>query len=265
MPNLPRVRWNTNQAKAELQNRAPRIPWDKFIGKVYDPRPGEHEAIIGPTGQGKTYLQANLLLTKHSGRLLHQFIAVFATKPADVTMDRLIATGRFTRLDKWKALNPIDHPRRVIWPDARRLDSIEIQKAVFSDALNRIFREGGRPAHAPVGWTVAIDELWYIINILGLGVQIKVFLLQARSLGHSLLIATQRPRFVPLEVYDQSTHLFFFRDNDEENLKRLSEIQTKDKQLIKMVVANLETHQVLYINTRTGLMCRTRAPAPKRG
>jgi hypothetical protein len=132
------------------------------------------------------------------------------------------------------------------------LDSETIQRDVFRDALSRIYREGG--------WTVAIDELWFVNNILGLTREIKTYLLQARALGISLLMATQRPAWVPLEVYDQSTHLFFLRDNDETNLKRLSGISFRSADLIRSVVADLERFQLLYINTRTGFMCRTRPP-----
>lgn len=248
-------------AKSDWQRwasqNAPRTPWEKFAGTVFDPSPGEHVGIIGPTGQGKTTLQ-NAILP------FFPFVAVFATKPADKTMEKLIDNKGYLRLDKWQGLNPIDTPRRIIWPDASRLDSVETQKAEFSRALQRIFREGGRPKDNPVGWAVAIDETWYFTNIIGepLPKQIKLFLLQGRSLGISLIAASQRPKWIPLEVYSQSTHLFFFRDRDDSNLQRISEINHEDKRMIRDTVSNLETHQVLYVNTRTGRMARTRTPAP---
>ena len=160
-------------------------------------------------------------------------------------------TGNFP-IKRWVSLDPKQHPRRVLWPDAGRLDSVAQQKLVFHDAFERIYREGG--------WTVAIDELWYVDNVLKLEMDVKLYLLQARALGISLLVATQRPAWVPLEVYDQSTHLFFWRDNDETNLKRLSGISYRSADLIRQIVADLERYQVLYINTRTGQMVRTRAP-----
>lgn len=254
---IQRVGWqNAIERDAKLSSLTPRLPWDKFVRTVFDPVPGEHVGILGPTGQGKTVLQNNILP-------FFPFVAVFATKPVDNTMDELIREGNYVRLNKWYQLNPIDSPRRVIWPDARSIHSADRQRAVFADAMEKIFREGGRPAKNPVGWAIAIDELWYFTNILKLGTEVKMILLQGRSLGVSLIAATQRPAFVPLEVYDQSTHLFFFRDNDETNLDRIGRINAKDRGLIKNVVSNLDRHQVLYVNTRSGAMARTHAPKPK--
>jgi hypothetical protein len=130
---------------------------------------------------------------------------------------------------------------------------VKDQREIFRDAFARIYREGG--------WCVALDEVRYIVDNLGLKDEVNIFLLQGRSLGISLVTATQRPRFIPLEVYDQSTHLFFWRDNDAGNLQRLSELNARSASFIRSVVANLERFQVLYINTRTGIMARTRAPA----
>jgi energy-coupling factor transporter ATP-binding protein EcfA2 len=229
---------------ARVSTEAPRVPWDEFLRDVFVWRQGEHVALIGPTGQGKTTMQKALLP-------LHPFVVVFATKPADESMDGLIRSGYYP-IKQWQSLDPKKFPRRVLWPDATNLASVQHQRTVFHHAFERIYREGG--------WTVAVDELWYVSQVLRLEMDVKLYLLQARALHISLLVATQRPAWVPLEVYDQSTHLFFWRDNDENNLKRLSGISFRSAELIRSVVSDLERFQVLYVNTRTGEMVRTRAP-----
>lgn len=244
---------NNTALLARVSREAPRVPWDVFIRDHFAThneagwKRGEHVALIGPTGQGKTTLLLNILN-------VHPYVTVFATKPRDTSMDRLIQHG-YVRMDTWQSIPAKRAPRRVLWPSAMELDSEERQHDVFHDAFRRIYREGG--------WTVAIDEGWYMTNELGLRRDIMLYLLQARSLGISLVLATQRPAWVPVEVYDQSTHLFFWRDNDERNLSRISGISWRSADMIRYLIANLDRYQVLYINTRTGAMLRTRAPAPQ--
>lgn len=234
---------------AEVSTQAPRIPWDVFVRSHFRWVPGEHVALIGPTGQGKTTMMLALLP-------MHPYAVVFATKPRDETTTKLLQRG-YLLLHEWKSLDAKDYPRRVLWPDASRLDSEAKQKVVFHDAFGRIYREGN--------WTVALDETWYLDNVLGLDRDIKTYLLQARSLGISLVAGTQRPAWVPVEMYSSCTHLFFWRTNDETDLKRISGIGWRSSELIRNLVSNLERFQALYINTRTGLMVRTRCPDTKGG
>lgn len=238
---------NDDESLARLATDAPRIPWDVFKKDVFRWEKGEHLAAVGPTGQGKTTLLHALLPS-------HKYTVVLATKPKDKSMDRL-AMDDYVIFKQWRSVPAAEVPRRILWPNSRVLDSRAIQKDVLSHALQKIYLEGG--------WTVAIDELWYIINILGMEEYVKLYLLQARALGISLVGATQRPVSIPLEVYDQSTHLFFFRDNDEANLKRLSGISYRSAGMIRQIISNLDRFQVLYVNTRTGQMVRTRAPFGK--
>jgi hypothetical protein len=182
---------------------------------------------------------------------LHPYVTVFATKPYDSSMLALIDEG-YLRMSKWEPRDPIQFPRRVLWPDATRMDSKKTQKAVFEHALDVIYREGG--------WTVAFDELWYMSQILRMDEEIKTYLLQARSLKISILAATQRPAWVPRELYTACTHLMFWRCNDETDLQSIGGIGWRSSALIRETVSDLDEYQCLYVNTRTGRMCRTRCP-----
>lgn len=227
---------------------APRVPWGLFLNK-FDWKPGEHITLIGPTGSGKTTLLDILIR-------LRTYAVVFATKPRDATMDALIVNGGFQKYEAWpRNLKPDRSPRRVIWPDASQIDSATTQQGVFANAFAEVYHEGG--------WNLFLDETWYMDRILGLGQQVRIYLLQARSLDISLVMAAQRPVSIPVEAFDQSTWLFFFRDSDERNLERIGGISWRDAQTVRLIVSNLEQYQVLAINTRTGEMWRTRVPPPK--
>lgn len=245
---LPRIYPQSTERLAEISREAPRIPWDAFVRKTFCWKSGEHVGLIGPTGLGKTTMLLNILP-------LHPYVTVFATKPRDKTIDGLIHRAGYLRLARWRSLDATEYPRRVLWPDASRLDSEDLQRDVFRDAFGKIYREGK--------WTVALDETWYLDNILGLEREIKTYLLQARSLGISLVAATQRPAWVPREIYTSCTHLMFWRTNDETDLRSLSGIGFRSANLIRNVVSDLDEYQALYVNTRTGNMARTRCPEMK--
>lgn len=234
--------------RTEMANsEAPQLTWDEFTTKVFRWRQGEHCALIGPTGSGKTTLALALLEFR-------KYVVALGTKPKDPTLSMLIKRGGFKRYDKWERISVEMAPKRVLWPDATTLHSAKIQQERFREAFAAIYREGG--------WCVYVDELWFLMHHLKLELEIKTYLQQARALLISLVIATQRPAHIPLEVYDQSTHLFFWRDNDERNLKRISGIAWLSADLVRHIVSRLERHEVLYINTRDGRMFRTKAPSP---
>lgn len=230
---------------ARAARDAPRVHWSEFVNGRFVWNRGEHVGLIGPTGQGKTTLLKNILP-------LHPYVTVFVTKPRDTSLEPLETAG-YHRMERWQSVDPRIHPRRLLWPDAKRLGAATRQQAVFGDALDKIYLEGR--------WTVAVDELMYVVNRLKLRTEVIDYYTQARSLDVSLAACTQRPAWVPGEMYDQSTHLFFWRNNDARAQKRLSEINAVDSDLVRDVVGRLDNHQVLYVNTRTGEMCRTTGPA----
>jgi len=243
------------------------VGWDDFVaghfgtqhpGGAFKPwSQGEHVSLIGPTGSGKSTLEAAILP-------LRQYVILFATKPSgrDDTLNALTrekANGRkvwkvvtdVKALPKPAAVRPGINDKVLFWPKYKTPSDVHNQAFQLWAATQQAFLDGG--------WTLAVDETSVWVD-RGLKSQLVELWKQARSLKVSLIAGTQRPANVPLEMYDQATHVFFWRDNDERNLKRISGMNGLNARLIRATVSTLEHHQVLYINTRTGAMVRTKAP-----
>lgn len=246
-----------NESLRELppDELAPVIPWDDFMSYVFEWKQNQHVGLVGPTEQGKTNLAYHLLG-------LRTYVTYFAIKTRDETLDAFGEQGGYVRIPDWpptkrrlftREVTPEEMPRRLLWPDATQLDSEPEQMRVFGKALADIYAQGG--------WCPVLDDFWYLAHILGFEKQTKKYLANARSNYIPMVICAQRPAGNNLvELFDQSSHLFFFRDNDEPNLKRIGGVGWLNSGPIRAFVANLQPFQVLYIHTRKGWMYRTTAP-----
>lgn len=241
MPQSKRTYAEFRQERQDVH--APIVPWEEFYHDIFLWKQGQHVACIGPTDSGKTTLSLAILDKR-------RYVVALCTKPRDDVLDALRHRASFYKMETWETKSPELYPKRILWPNALDLYSAQIQQKEFRKALSRIYREGN--------WCVYVDELWFIIHHLKMDLEIRTYLQQARSNGISLVVATQRPKFVPLEIYDQSQHLFFWRDTDEENLKRISGISWLNAATVRGLVARLERHQFLYVNTPTGTMYRSK-------
>jgi len=239
----------------DLDGLAPVVDWEDFDNYVFDWNQGEHVGLVGPTGQGKSTLEYALLPKR-------KYVAFFATKPNDPTLKKFGEKNGYETFSEWpetkkgfslkKKADIEKAPKRLLWPDATKITSLSNQQRVFNKAFADIYAAGG--------WTVVFDEFWYMCTVLKMELQSRILLQQARSNNISFVMGAQRPSRIPVEVWDQSTHLFMFKDNDEVNLKRMSGIGWLAAKPIRELVANLDPYQFLYINTRKGWLYRSTCP-----
>lgn len=227
-----------------------RLAWKDFYAQ-FSWFQGEHVTMVGPTGCGKSLLGTQIMQKR-------QYVVVLGTKPTtrpDPTLSKLTEKGGAYRLirswDRMPTLAGRKEMRVVLWPPYRSIRDRKNQRAQIAIAMDEMFSAGS--------WTVWADELWYIEKRLGLVDLTQEYWTQSRSLEATLVGGTQRPAHVSLLAYDQATHLFFWRENDEANLKRIGGLGGLNSKLIRATVAALPRHDALYVNTRTGDMFVTRA------
>lgn len=146
--------------------------------------PGQHLAVIGQTGQGKSTVIEWLLKQR-------QYVLILKSKPDDIEYEgtRLVKTVGSLRSQR--------HWRWVLEP------TYSNQATEFEKAYDLVWREGG--------WTLDIDELFYHDTQLKLREPINRLFTQGRSKGISVVCGMQRPASVTRFAVGESTHVLSFQ------------------------------------------------------
>lgn len=219
----------------------PRLPWDSFLAQ-FSWKQGEHLTLVGPTGRGKTTLAQELLRRRG-------YVIVFVTKKKDKILSQFKPSG-YQQVTKADDIHPKVAKKYLLKPPFSGKESIPSQRKEFEQALHMGFKQGN--------WTIYMDEARYVCDNLGLARDCEVNWLQGRALGLTMVVGTQRPVRIPLEAYSQATHLFFFQEKDDRNLKTIGGLGGVDNKLIRENVSVLDFHEVLYLNSATGKMIITK-------
>lgn len=220
------------------------LDWDTFLARLKW-KQGEHMTLVGPTGGGKTTL-ARLLLDRR------KYIVVFATKRRDPLLTAIKQDGDYEVVKDFIGNTKISEKFILDPGTGTTLKATKLKhRAAFQAALETAYHQEG--------WCVYVDEGKYICDTLRLDQECEMIWQQGRSLGVTLVMSVQRPVKIPLAAYDQATHVFFWRETDDANLKRIGGIGGISNRLIRDTVSVLEWHEVLYLNTRSGEMVKTKA------
>jgi hypothetical protein len=232
---------------------APRIPWplwrDRFIDRWEQ---GDHVSLIGRTKSGKSTLALELLESRTAAST-RWATAILANKPRDRVLTAMSRRG-WRRIVKWP---PKHGERRVLlWPGMKGPEGFATQAAVFDLALRQLF-EAGR-------WCVYADEIRYLAHTLRLQADCELLWLQGQSNGLTFVSGTQRAAWVPLEFYTQVRHLLLFREASPAARRRLIEhCGGANGAEVARVVASLEHHEFVHVDTVTGTLSRSRVELGK--
>ncbi len=210
--------------------------WDDFLADFHQEwEPGQHAALIAPTGQGKTTVLVSLL----GGR---KFVLAFDPKGGDTTLAK---TG-FKRLPNWPpkskdyddmaAGKPV---RYLIGPKVHTRDDRARLQAVQTATLKGAFDDGG--------WTVAIDELQVAADKMGHADDIETMLIAARDKKLSVVSLFQRPANVPRAAYEMASYIFLGLTLDVDTVNRLAEIVGRPKYEIRGAVEGLASHDYSWM------------------
>ena len=251
-----------NRPVYQVEGDAPFKEWaEAFTYLKANFEQGDHVAILGPTGTGKTHIALEIAE-------LRTYVMVIACKPKDPLIDDAIGRGYHLVPSNKLEVPYVDgrpHWRRVVYwprmpanpkhpvPDEVLLETERhMQKPLIAGALGYIRKNGH--------WCVVLDEGTWICRDLGLQRQIDSALTQFRTLKASVVILGQRPAWMGRYVLSMPSHLFLFQTSNTDDLKALGDISGTDTKLVQHLVRNLEGHQCLYVNPRTKIMFRTQAP-----
>ena len=220
-----------------------RIKW-----KVLEPafmaqwEQGQHMAIIGPTGQGKTTLAIELLDDRVEQR--GGSVVILASKQKDEGLQKLLRNG-WQLVREWPPTYEQRIARKILfWPKYTKASrSAQDNKQKYLDALDGILEEQN--------WTVYLDEVIYFVEQLKLRPVLDEYWNTGRSSGITLIAASQGATWIPRAMVTQQSWLISFHMKDYEVQKRLAEI-AGDRQTYVPVLRDLRKHEFLIVDTLDG-------------
>jgi ABC-type cobalamin transport system ATPase subunit len=213
---------------------------------------GEHVAIIGPTGRGKTTLGYELMP-------LRALEVIVAVKKQDGTLQRFMARSRSELVRSWGRVKQVEKPvytiisewpppenvkKVILWDKPQRLGDGASQSARLYAALDGIYQEGN--------WAIFLDDANFICGVLHLDEAITYLMNMGRSAGISVVVAANRPRFVPRAAFSQARFVLSFAFNDTRDVDTIADIAGIDRQTYRQLNAQLKRSRHHFICSYDG-------------
>lgn len=191
------------------------LPWRAFLERQRDHwEPGEHWALVAPTGEGKTTFTAGLVKTR-------RYVLGLDAKGGDKTLGLL----GWDRLEKWPPSRADRDDmadgkpfRRLVGSIKRDPASRTLRRALHRRILEAAMEEGG--------WTILAPDLAALTarQFGNAWDEMVELLILARDAGTSIVTDFQRPAGVPREAAEMATYLGIGYTRDKDTVSRLAEM-----------------------------------------
>lgn len=218
---------------------------------------GQHVALVGPTGAGKTVYVVNILP-------LRKYVIALDAKGGDESLELLTKKG-FTysqwplNSKQWREVEEGRPMRVIVGAGIQSLEDLPLLKAEIATAL--------KDAYNQKRWTVYIDELQLVADrrLMNLSARVEVNLIAARNRGVSIVSSFQRPANVPRSASEMSTWFIVFYTRDRDTVDRLAEMAGRPTPEIRGMIKGLPEYCTLIFsrNPREPVIV-TRAPDPSK-
>jgi len=212
------------------------VPWDLFtewFSEVWEP--GQHMALCGRTGEGKTTFAVGILKPR-------KYVLALDAKGGDSTLE---ASG-YRRIDRLPLPREVrkdiaeGRPARlIIGGKCRTVAEFDALAGFIGQVLDSAFSEGG--------WTVYADEFQLMSDrrMMRLGPKVERLLVAARDRGASVLTAFQAPSWVPKASTRQATWAALWRTRDQDVIKAFGGILGRPWQDIAEIMEHMPAHHVI--------------------
>jgi hypothetical protein len=249
----PRPRTGTGDRFTSSTGSVVGLPWDQFLRYMADCwQPGQHIAMIGPTGEGKSTFAVGLLS-------LRRYVMALDPKGEDETLSasgyervdalpsgqirlwwHLSRAGRqWSRIEQRLAEG---HPQRIIVGGPSRTEE--------QDARNQaLMRKSFAYARESTGWTVYVDEFELISSqrMFRLGPNVERMLISARRDGTSVVTSFQAAAWVSKHATRQARYAVIWPTGDRQMIENVAKSMGRDWRHLAAAVDELPPYHVLVV------------------